>query len=97
VAGFSSLGARGKRAEAVGEEGAAALLDYCATPAVFDSHLADQLVLYLALCDGESVFTTSAVTAHLLTNLWAVGLFRKFRYEVDGAVGEAARVRLGRG
>lgn len=95
VAGFSALGARGKRAEVVGEEAAGALLEHLATGAALDPHLADQLVPYLAMGGGESEFSTSRVTRHLLTNLWAVGLFRPFRYDVDGEPGKSGRVRIG--
>ncbi len=94
VAGFCALGARGKSAEKVGEEAADAFLDHAASGAALDPHLADQLVPYLAMSGGESVFTTSRVTRHLLTNLWAVGLFRPFRYDVEGEVGEPGRVRI---
>jgi len=94
VAGFCALGARGKRAEKVGEEAAGAFLDHAGSGAALDPHLADQLVPYLALADGESDFTTSEVTVHLLTNLWAVGLFRPFRYDVAGEPGKPGRVRI---
>jgi RNA 3'-terminal phosphate cyclase (ATP) len=95
VAGFAALGERRKRAEAVGAEAAAELLRYCGTYAAIDPHLADQLVLYLALCGEGSVFTTSAITPHLLTNLWAVGLFQRFRYEIEGVEGKPGKVRIG--
>lgn len=95
MAGFCALGARGKRAETVGGEAAAELLRYCATDAAIDPHLADQLILYLALSGGESLFTTSAITPHLLTNLWVVGLFQHLRYSIEGEVGKPGRVRVG--
>lgn len=94
VAGFCALGARGKRAETVGEEAANAFLDHAATGAALDPHLADQIVPYVAMSGGESVFTTSRVTQHLLTNLWAVELFRPFRYDVEGELGKPGRVRI---
>ncbi len=95
AAGFGALGARGKRAESVGEEAANAFLEYLAAgESALDPHLADQLVPYLAMSGGESVFTTSRVTQHLLTNLWAVGLFRPFRYDVEGELGRPGRVRI---
>jgi RNA 3'-terminal phosphate cyclase (ATP) len=92
--GFTSLGALGKRAEAVGEEAAREFISHNATGAAIDQHLADQLVLYLALAAGESSFTTSAITEHLLTNLWAVARFRPCRYSVEGNVGEPGLVRI---
>jgi RNA 3'-terminal phosphate cyclase (ATP) len=94
AAGFCALGARGKRAETVGEEAADAFLDHLAAAAAIDPHLADQLVPYLAMAGGESEFTTSRVTQHLLTNLWVVGLFRPFRYDVEGEPGRPGRVRI---
>jgi RNA 3'-terminal phosphate cyclase (ATP) len=74
-AGFSSLGERGKSAETVGEEAAKDLLDYCHTGACLDYHLADQIVLYLAFAKGESSFTASCITNHLLTNLGVIERF----------------------
>jgi RNA 3'-terminal phosphate cyclase (ATP) len=92
--GFTSLGALGKRAEAVGEEAAREFISHHATGAALDPHLADQFVLYLALAEGESSFTTSAITEHLLTSLWAVARFHPCRYSAEGSVGEPGRVRI---
>lgn len=97
LAGFSSLGERGKRAEAVGAEAAAALSAYRETGAALDPHLPDQLVPYLAMCGEESAFTTSRVTEHLLTNLRTTGLFREFPFSVEGEVGRPGTVRIGGG
>lgn len=69
AAGFTALGERGKRAEEVGREAAEAWLAFDRTGAAVDAHLADQLVLYAALADGESAFSVSEVTRHLTTNL----------------------------
>jgi RNA 3'-terminal phosphate cyclase (ATP) len=92
-AGFVSLGARGKRAETVGEEAAEELLRHHAVPGAFDPHMADQIVLYLALCPEESVFTASSVTSHLLTNLWVIERFHEdFRYLVEEEAGRPGRV-----
>jgi RNA 3'-terminal phosphate cyclase (ATP) len=93
-AGFTALGAIGKRAEAVGEEAAVELLEYNSTGSAFDAHLPDQIVSYLSLCAEKSVFTTSRITQHLLTNLWVTGLFRTFTHRVEGAIGEPGRVTI---
>jgi len=97
-AGFTSLGERGKKAEAVGEEAAMEFLRYYSTDAALDSHISDQLVLYLSICEKESIFTTSSLTGHLMTNLWAIGLFHEFRYSIEGEIGKpifaAGRLRL---
>ena len=94
LAGFTALGARGKRAETVGEEAAREFLGYRDSEAPLDPHLADQLVLYLSLCEEGSVFITSCITRHLLTNLWAIGRFHDFRFSVEGEVGGPGRVTI---
>lgn len=94
VAGFTAIGERGKRAEIVGEEAAIEFLNYYSSNAIFDSHLPDQIVLYLSLCNDESVFTTSCTTQHLLTNLWAIGLFHKYECSIEGEIGEHGKVKM---
>jgi RNA 3'-terminal phosphate cyclase (ATP) len=94
IAGFTALGERGKRAEAVGEEAATELIQYLRTDAALDSHLADQIVLYLSLSNEQSLFTTCRITRHLLTNLWVIGLFHEFRYSIDGEIGKPGTVRI---
>jgi RNA 3'-terminal phosphate cyclase (ATP) len=87
VAGFASLGALGKPAEQVAGEAAQALLTFLQSSAALDRHLADQLVLPLALAVGHSQFTTEEVTQHLLTVAWVVNQFFPGRIEVEGAEG----------
>jgi RNA 3'-terminal phosphate cyclase (ATP) len=94
IAGFTSLGERGKRAEAVGEEAAIEFLKYYPTNSALDSHMSDQIVLYLSICREESIFTTSCITQHLMTNLWVIGLFHEFRYSVEGEIGKPGIVRI---
>jgi RNA 3'-terminal phosphate cyclase (ATP) len=94
VAGFTSLGERRKKAEAVGEEAAAYFLKYYSTGASLDPHLSDQIVLYLSICKDESEFSTSCVTEHLMTNLWVIGLFHCYEYTVEGEAGKPGIVRI---
>lgn len=88
VAGFTSLGKRGKPAERVAEEAADELLEFLHSSTALDRHLADQLVLPLALAEGESLFTTERVTQHLLTNAWVVNQFFPGRVHVEGKEGQ---------
>ena len=97
VSGFTSIGERGKRAEAVGEEAAADFLRYYLSNAAFDSHLPNQIVLYLSMCKRESVFSTSCITQHLMTNLWVIGLFQKYIYSVEGDLGKAGMIKINGG
>ena len=88
LAGFGSLGAIGKRAEEVADEACDELLSYLRAKGALDPHLADQVVPWLAVCQGPSEFTTSRVTGHLLTNLWVVRQFMDIDVRVEGVEGE---------
>jgi RNA 3'-terminal phosphate cyclase (ATP) len=92
VAGFSSLGAKGKPAERVADEAVDSLKDYMKSNGCVDSHLADQLVPFMALAKGNSSFTTTQMTKHLLTNLWVVGHFIETKVQTRGELGRPGRV-----
>jgi RNA 3'-terminal phosphate cyclase (ATP) len=51
-AGFTGLGTIGKKAETVGEEAAEEFITYYRTGAALDSHMADQIILYLSSAAG---------------------------------------------
>ena len=74
-AGFSALGRRGLPAERVADEAVDALLAWHASGAAVDTHLADQLLPFLALADGPSTFTCPRVSGHLETVAWVVQQF----------------------
>lgn len=87
----SALGARGKSAEAVGEEAAAQFRFYLERPGAVDERLADQIVLPLALASGPSEFTTVRVTEHLRTNIDVIQAFLERTVELDGKLGQPGR------
>jgi len=87
-AGFTSLGKRGKRAEAVADDACDLLIGFLDGGGVIDRHLADQLVLYMALADGYSTFLTENVTEHLLTNIWVVEQFLQVTFAVEEGAGK---------
>jgi RNA 3'-terminal phosphate cyclase (ATP) len=91
-AGFSSLGARGKRAELVADEAADDFFHFLESGAAFDCHLADQLLIYLAAVAGKRQFTTSKVTQHLLTNAWVIEKFLPVKFDIKGGLGEPGAV-----
>ena len=91
-AGFSALGRRGLRAEAVADQAVEPLLAWVASGALVDDHLADQLIPFLALAPGISTFTCPALSPHLRTVAWVVGQFLPARIELDE--GPPARVRI---
>lgn len=94
VAGFSSLGRRGKRAEEVAEEAVNSLKNYLETEGCLDPHLADQLVPFIAVAKGNSSFTTTRITEHLLTNLWVIQHFRNAKISVTGEKGKEGKIEL---
>lgn len=95
MGGFSSLGARGKRAEAVADEAVDDLIRYLDSGCAIDEHLADQLIPFLALARGTSSFTTSRISRHLLTNIWVARHFLPVEIIVEGEEGLPGAVKLG--
>lgn len=91
-AGFAALGARGKPAEQVADEAVEGYLSFRASGAALDRHLADQILIFLALARGPSRFTTEAVTSHLLTNVWVIEQFLGPTFEIEGALGERGEI-----
>jgi RNA 3'-terminal phosphate cyclase (ATP) len=88
AAGFSALGKRGKPAEEVAEEVYRTFRDFDMTGAAVDSHLADQLILYMALAHGESFFMAEKVTSHLVTNIEIIRKFLPVNIDLDVSTGE---------
>ena len=83
-AGFTAYGRKGLPAERVAQAACRDLLAYHRSGAPVDMHLADQLILPLALADGPSRFTTCRVTSHLRTNIWVVERFGLARFQLKG-------------
>jgi RNA 3'-terminal phosphate cyclase (ATP) len=81
--GDGMLGRRGMPSEIVAEKAVTALLAFHASGASVDAHLADQIIVPLALAGGASAFVTPEITAHLLTNIGVVRAFVERPIEVD--------------
>lgn len=75
VLGADGLGKKGVPAERVGEEAGRNLKAEMEGPGTLDAHAADQLLPYMALAEGPSVFRVREVTEHLSTQMW---LLRQF-------------------
>ncbi len=67
------MGRRGLPAGEVGHAAADALIEELELPGNADRHLADQLMIYVALCGGH--FTTSRLTQHSQTMCWLLERF----------------------
>lgn len=94
LAGFSSLGARGKPAEKVADEAVDSLKNYIESDGSIDPYLADQLVPFMALAKGTSSFKTTQITEHLLTNLWVIQQFLEVKIQRWGEGGEMGTVEF---
>lgn len=75
ILGANALGARGKQAEDVGKQAAAALIRQMESAAGVDEWLGDQILPFLAIAGGESTISTPCITEHLKTNLWVIRRF----------------------
>lgn len=95
AAGFSSLGKKGKQAEKVADEACSEFFEFMDSEAVVDNHLADQLVLYMALAKGRSLLVTNRITTHLKTNIWVIDRFLPVNFEVDELSGRVSVEGIG--
>lgn len=94
LAGFSALGKKGVPAERVALDACREFFAFHKTGAAVEQHLADQLILPMALASGRSEMTIERVTTHLLTNAHVIRQFVPARIEIDGKEGEAGSVAV---
>ena len=80
--GADSLGEQGKRADIVGEESAKNLIKEIESKAPVDSHLADQILPFMALI-GNSKIKVSEITNHCRTNIYTIHQFMGEIFKVD--------------
>lgn len=85
--GFTSIGSRGLPSETVADNATQELLKFHRSNAAVDPHLADQLLLILALAYGASSYTTSQITRHLETNQWVIQQFLERKITLDAKKG----------
>jgi RNA 3'-terminal phosphate cyclase (ATP) len=94
VLGADSVGERGKPAEEVGREAATRLAEEVKSGAPVDRHMSDILIPYLAVADGNSIFRTSQITMHTITNARIAELVSGAKITVDGQLGHPGIVRV---
>jgi RNA 3'-terminal phosphate cyclase (ATP) len=93
AATFSAHGRQGKPSEIVADEAVAALREHHVSGAAVELHLADQLLVPLAIATGPSRFTTTRPTAHLATNAWTIEQFDVAKITIEQNV--LTHVRVG--
>ncbi|MBI2530485.1 MAG: RNA 3'-terminal phosphate cyclase [Candidatus Diapherotrites archaeon] len=94
IIGANALGEKGKPAEKVGREAAEKLLKELSAKKPCDSHLADQLIPFMALAQGYSTIETTSLTEHAQTNIFVVEKFLPVKFEVSGSLGEPAEISV---
>lgn len=94
TAGFTGYGRLRYPAERVADDAFEAFDDHRRSGMALDPHLADQVILPLALAPRPSRFTTSRITAHLTTVAWVVQQFLPCEIAIDGAEGAPGQVTI---
>jgi RNA 3'-terminal phosphate cyclase (ATP) len=79
---FSGFGKIGKSAESVASDACESARSYLASGAAVGEHLADQLLLPLALAGGGS-FTAEKLNLHARTNIDVIAKFLPAEFEAN--------------
>ena len=93
-AGFTGYGRLRYPAEKVAEDAVKAFEAHLKSRQALDPHLADQILLPLALAPGSSSYTTSCITQHLQTVCWTVQQFVGGDIVIEGKAGGPGRVAV---
>jgi RNA 3'-terminal phosphate cyclase (ATP) len=92
IAGFQAIVGDGGTAEQAADVAVEDLFAYLPTYAVLDKYLADQLLIYAALADGESKLATCELTAHALTTTELIRHFLPIRTRLQGLPGQKGEI-----
>lgn len=90
---FTGFGMRGVPAERVAEGTAEEVLEYLSSDAPVGKHLADQILIPLALAGG-GIFKTLPLTAHTLTNMEVLKQFLDVEIEIIETDGKAVTIEI---
>ena len=73
---------RGLPAEKVGKRAADEIITELRVGASVDTHLADQLIPYMALA-GNSSYTVREISLHAATNIWVTEQFLDVKFRIE--------------
>ncbi|MDW8042468.1 MAG: RNA 3'-terminal phosphate cyclase [Nitrososphaerota archaeon] len=90
--GFDSLGERGVPAERVADRAVEECARQLRTGAPVDSHLGDQLVIWVALADGRSTYRVTELTGHTETAVFIAERVIGARFDVESLGDRGARI-----
>ena len=91
---FTGFGAVGKRAEQVAKEAAREARNFLASGATIGAHLADQLLLPMAMAGGGTI-DTLLPTKHTTTNIEVIETFLPVRFAIEERGSRVFRIRAG--
>jgi RNA 3'-phosphate cyclase len=83
IVGSDAIGELRKMAEAVGKEAAEKLVVELAVEPTVDVHLADMLLLYMALSAGKSVFLARTISEHIESNIWLIEKMLNVKFAIE--------------
>jgi len=83
ILGSDSIGELGKTSELVAQEAVKGLLEEIDAKATVDVHMADMLVPYVALAEGESIYLTRMFSDHLESNIWLAEEILGVKFDVE--------------
>src|SRR3989344_3988104 len=89
----TNLGKKGVNALKVGELSAKNLYSEMNSDGI-DSHLADQLIPFMAIAKGTSTISVSKITEHLLTNIKVTEKMLGVKFEVAGELGGQGKISV---
>lgn len=96
LAGFAAYGQRGVRIETIAQQAIDALLNWQASDATVDDHLADQILINAVMSEDASVFRVQQLTQRLLTMVWVVKQFLPIHVTVKGSEGKPGTITIRR-
>jgi RNA 3'-phosphate cyclase len=82
VLGAGRVAERGIRAETLGDAVGRSLATDLTAGVTLDLHASDQLLVYLALAGGDSLFRTHRLSSHARTAMWLIEQFLPVGFEV---------------
>jgi RNA 3'-terminal phosphate cyclase (ATP) len=94
--GADQAGKVGRKSESIAGFVAKTLLEDLDAGATVDRHLADQLILFAALSEGQTRYKIPSVTDHVESNLWLVETILGARCRLEGKLLTVEGVGLGR-
>lgn len=94
IAGFDSLGEKGKPSEAVAKDVAAQFCQFMETSSAIDMHLADQILLPLCINPEPCRYSVSQIDEHLPTNATIIREFLPVNIQIQGKTGYFGTVEI---